>query len=504
MCFRDSGETSEAPVRIRRRQPTNVGGWSSSPRSSYPGPISEPGDSNSRRNTSGKSRSRVVSSYDRNRGGRAPDEPLQDLLLPTKTKKDGTSKKAKNLQGSVAEKRPSEFEDIVFNIELDLEEDVVAELEQFVLFARLGLDDKCHTMFKETLEPYTWCFPVFAEYAEFLVRTMNREALRQLLKNPGTKAFAADELELLMVLEPLSRLSDDTDKNQQLVKRFDEKYLPDCPRLQAMLNAERDKHKSSMEYFSGSYKVDDQRKKQPEELSKPGSVNLDTGKSAQEQAFETYCALKASVRSVKHVWKPLMSYHQESLREGNLWQAQSSFVTLVKNMRPLPSLDPMWSEFGSTCNRQTPNDSAEVDLSFVTALNAYCEYRIWEVYKSMHEMDDTQRYHERPTIVGQLTSLCAALLDGGNRLKRQLDEVGEAQGGLFEAWRKNSLGLCKCVRTSIEAPETQDWEFLDTAEWSAGSEMFNHTMDHESCVAHLIDAQNLLSRIRIVRASHIY
>ena len=54
-------------------------------------------------------------------------------------------------------------------MEFDIEEDIERELETFVRLARVGLATKAREYFEQTLRSHLSVFPVFAEYAEFLV-----------------------------------------------------------------------------------------------------------------------------------------------------------------------------------------------------------------------------------------------------------------------------------------------------------------------------------------------
>jgi len=73
-----------------------------------------------------------------------------------------------------------------FDIELDLEEDIPAELEEFVLLARLGVKDEALRLAQDVLWRHIHQFPVFAEIAGFLIEH-NIIRMLQTLREPSKR-----------------------------------------------------------------------------------------------------------------------------------------------------------------------------------------------------------------------------------------------------------------------------------------------------------------------------
>lgn len=68
-----------------------------------------------------------------------------------------------------------------FEMDLDLEEDVQVELEDFILLARLGVKDEALHLARTVLWRHVYHFPVFAEVAGFLLEHRLNEHLRELI-----------------------------------------------------------------------------------------------------------------------------------------------------------------------------------------------------------------------------------------------------------------------------------------------------------------------------------
>lgn len=79
--------------------------------------------------------------------------------------------------------------EIIFETELPFEEDIVAELENFILYGRLGLVDEALEILENVLWKHLKQFPVFAEAAAFLVEHDQYARLQELMKHVGTPDF---------------------------------------------------------------------------------------------------------------------------------------------------------------------------------------------------------------------------------------------------------------------------------------------------------------------------
>lgn len=71
----------------------------------------------------------------------------------------------------------------VITAKLDLEEDVEAELEDFMLLSRLGVENEAYRLLTDVLWSHISFFPVFVEAAYFLFRTKNFKKLEQLTED---------------------------------------------------------------------------------------------------------------------------------------------------------------------------------------------------------------------------------------------------------------------------------------------------------------------------------
>jgi hypothetical protein len=94
--------------------------------------------------------------------------------------------------------------DFEFRLEFDIEEDIEGELEHFVRLARNGLAKKARDYFQQTLSTHLSLFPVFAEYAEFLVSEgAYHELLSILLTSQEDSDFSDAEYYLVRLLRAL-------------------------------------------------------------------------------------------------------------------------------------------------------------------------------------------------------------------------------------------------------------------------------------------------------------
>lgn len=96
--------------------------------------------------------------------------------------------------------------DVEFEMNMDVVEDVPAELEHFIRLARLGLVTGARGYFNEVLKRHLKWFPVFAEFVDFLAdRVQHREELPDLcdIADEAHRTFSNEELELLDVYQCL-------------------------------------------------------------------------------------------------------------------------------------------------------------------------------------------------------------------------------------------------------------------------------------------------------------
>lgn len=91
--------------------------------------------------------------------------------------------------------------------DIDIEEDVPAALEHFLMLSMVGMYQDGQEYFDRILSRHLHAFPVFAEYADFLIQARNRARLRQLLEQPIVDGFSEDNRErgLVVVLRALSQ-----------------------------------------------------------------------------------------------------------------------------------------------------------------------------------------------------------------------------------------------------------------------------------------------------------
>jgi hypothetical protein len=100
----------------------------------------------------------------------------------------------------------SDFMTQGIEIKLEFEEDIEAELVDFVRLARQGLVEEAREQFKETLLPHIKLFPILAEYAEFLIsEDCFTELLDILPKEADEGEYSPDERWLIRLLSALAR-----------------------------------------------------------------------------------------------------------------------------------------------------------------------------------------------------------------------------------------------------------------------------------------------------------
>jgi len=93
----------------------------------------------------------------------------------------------------------------LLKMELDIVEDVPAELEEFILLVRLRRFKEARELYKQNLKPHEGFFPVLAEFADMLLEECCYTELSQLLSDLPSKAmFSKDECLLLALMKALS------------------------------------------------------------------------------------------------------------------------------------------------------------------------------------------------------------------------------------------------------------------------------------------------------------
>ena len=85
-------------------------------------------------------------------------------------------------------------------LNFDIEEDVEAELEEFVRLNRIGRFDEAHEVFDECLEPYQEWFPVAAEFADCLLHQCRYDALLRFTERQYDKNWGSQELNVFRLI----------------------------------------------------------------------------------------------------------------------------------------------------------------------------------------------------------------------------------------------------------------------------------------------------------------
>jgi len=82
---------------------------------------------------------------------------------------------------------------VIFDMELELEEDVDAYLEDFVFFARLGLKRRARQLAENVLWRHIDFFPVFAEICAFYIVCHDRWAVLELITDLAANSIVFSE-----------------------------------------------------------------------------------------------------------------------------------------------------------------------------------------------------------------------------------------------------------------------------------------------------------------------
>lgn len=83
----------------------------------------------------------------------------------------------------MASRNFNETESFRIDMELDLKEDVAAELEDFILLSRLGVVEEALQMVEHVLWRHFRFFPVYAEVCIFLIQIDEKGLLRKIVKD---------------------------------------------------------------------------------------------------------------------------------------------------------------------------------------------------------------------------------------------------------------------------------------------------------------------------------
>ena len=101
--------------------------------------------------------------------------------------------------------RNESSEDVVLEHECEIEEDVKAELEDFVRLSHMGQFKYAHELYDDCLSSYDDWFPVAAEYADCCLREGNFEQLARFCEKASTE-FQDHEHALLELMSGIGFL----------------------------------------------------------------------------------------------------------------------------------------------------------------------------------------------------------------------------------------------------------------------------------------------------------
>ena len=110
----------------------------------------------------------------------------------------------------VAANQSDSNEDAVLKLEYDIEEDVEAELEEFVRLSHTGQFEDAHKLFDECLSSQDDWYPIAAEYADCLLREGDLEKLAAFSEKAAVKLLEPSERTLLNLMHIISGKSKET------------------------------------------------------------------------------------------------------------------------------------------------------------------------------------------------------------------------------------------------------------------------------------------------------
>lgn len=102
---------------------------------------------------------------------------------------------------SVATNRRKSTEDVRFELNYEIEEDVEAELEDFVGLNHTGQFTEAHELFDECLSNHSDWYPVAAEYADCLLRQDHLEQLAAFCGEAANRFSEPSERVILRSME---------------------------------------------------------------------------------------------------------------------------------------------------------------------------------------------------------------------------------------------------------------------------------------------------------------
>lgn len=133
----------------------------------------------------------------------------------------------------------------LLDMEFDTEEDIAAELEDFILLSRLRLFDEADQSFERNLLPHLILFPVVAEYAEMLFASRRYERVAGFLC-VALKAvpYSEEEKDLLELMKALAEAK----VEQQKADRRSPSVSSDIdhPKLDAAFRLAKDWHQKQI------------------------------------------------------------------------------------------------------------------------------------------------------------------------------------------------------------------------------------------------------------------
>jgi hypothetical protein len=111
-------------------------------------------------------------------------------------------------------------------LEFAIEEDIPAELEDFVRLSRLGMFKDAEELFDQTLRDHANLFPVAAEYADFLLEQGTYGKLGEFVVQTERSTWAEDETDLFVLLDAFSETRIYGRLNQALIfaRRWHKKH----------------------------------------------------------------------------------------------------------------------------------------------------------------------------------------------------------------------------------------------------------------------------------------
>lgn len=100
-------------------------------------------------------------------------------------------------------------EDVVLELEYEIEEDVEAELEDFVRLSHSGQFKDAHKLYDECLSGYDSWYPIAAEYADCLLREGDFQQLVTFSRKARLRFQDRSERKLLRLMEVIGNRTPD-------------------------------------------------------------------------------------------------------------------------------------------------------------------------------------------------------------------------------------------------------------------------------------------------------